>query len=200
MDGGVAPPPKTPGTFWILIITILLGFGGSLTALAIYGHGTYVMGPYVVKVAVEPATRSTTELEVDPLAKGLSPGHTAANTHSGSLKLRATVIGVAAGAVLTDAVNGARDPRTLATTLRDDGKDAARRLAIKIAEATAAGGAIGGALTALFGMKIGRVIQGALAGVLLVALLGVIAWRTYDINEFSRTTFTPTAGLATPSG
>ncbi|MCA1832320.1 MAG: hypothetical protein ABR548_04715 [Actinomycetota bacterium] len=201
MDGGVAPPPKTPGKLGILLITIFLGCAGSMTALAVYGHGTYVIGHYIVKLSVEPAAKSTTELEVDPLASSLSPGRATANTHSGFLKLGATVFGVTSDAVLTDAVAGAADPRTLATKLKDDGEDAGRRLAIKILEATAAGGAIGGALTALFGMRVFRVVQGAVAGVLLVALLGVIAWRTYDVNQFSRTSFAPNPGaISTPSG
>jgi hypothetical protein len=175
----------------MLIATVVLGVAGSLSAIAVAGRGTYRVGPLVVEMRARPALKGTTEIEVRlPPEIGVSLGHTEAQTHSGFLAFRGTVVSVDVnGGVTALRTAVLRDPLKLATTIRDDGRSATRQFILKLGLLTVGGGAAGGLPFALFGMRTRRILQGLLAGTLVVAIMGVIAWQTYDINAFSRTTF-----------
>jgi hypothetical protein len=190
MDGAVAPPPRQVTQWRWLALTILLGFAGALSALIGFGKGTYSMGPIVVELSVRPSTSGTTELAVVPVP-GLKPGHAEANTHSGFLAIRGTVVDVHGTALLPDALRLTKDPRTLASYVKDEAREAGRRFAIKVGLMALAGGAGGGAIVGLIGLRPRRLIEGAIAGVLLVGLLGFIAYQTYNVDAFRNVTFKP---------
>jgi hypothetical protein len=201
MDGAALPPAPVRGHLGALIASAVLGIVGSLAGIAAFGHGTYPIGPLSVELSVKPGGSGTTELAVAPAITGLDPGHTTTNTHSGYLQFRGTVVGITRPSALVDAKRFAADPFTLATFIRDDGQVALKKVGIRAGIAALAGGAAGGGAIALFGMRPKRVLQSAIAGVAIVAILGVVAWRTYNVNSFARSTFTP-AGITTsaPSG
>ncbi len=197
MDAQVLPPPKEVGRWSFIIATIVLGCAGSLAGLAVAAQGTYVMGPFIVDLKVTPATGSTTQLSIAPSATGLNPGYAEADTHAGFLTIDAKVVGVASVTQRPLALQRVTRPRLLADSLKDEGKAAMRSFGIRAALGVVAGGAIGGGFMALFGFRPRRIVQGLLAGVILVGALALVAWQTYDVNEFNRTTFKPgTVALA----
>lgn len=191
MDAQVLPPPREVGRWGFLLMTILLGFGGSLIGLAAFAEETYQMGPFIVQLSAKPASSGSTELAIAPHITGLKPGYAKADTHAGFLAFRATVVDLRRPPRLDLAAPRAETPKLLFDSLKDEGRAAGRALAIRAGIATIAGGAAGGALMALFGIRPRRIFEGALAGTLLVALLAVVAWQTYDFNKFTGTTFKP---------
>lgn len=195
MDGAVAPPARQVTQWRWLALTIVLGIGGSLAALIGFGKGTYSMGPIVVELRAFPAASGVTELGVAPLP-GLKTGHVEAGTHSGFLGFGATVVDVHGEVNIPAAVKATADPPTLATYIQDNGKEAGKRFALKVGLMALAGGAGGGAIVGLIGLRPRRLFEGALAGVLVVALLGFIAYQTYDIQKFRGSTFKPGVSAA----
>jgi hypothetical protein len=200
MDGAALPPPRQVGRLAYLLAALVLGAAGSMVALATFATGTYRVGPLVVELAVRPSTTGTTELGITAPVPAFPKGVARRETHEGFLAGRATVVGVAlSGADEARALPLVATPRDLARTLREDGKDALRRFAIKVGLLTLAGGAAGGLVVALAGLKLRRVLQGALAGLVLVGALGVWAWRTYDVERFSGAAFRVEAAASAPA-
>lgn len=203
MDGAALPPPhEVPQWRW-LIAAILLGWAGSLVAVAAFASGTYRVGPLLVEMSVRPASSGTTELAVRAIpldSTGLRPGAIEVDTHEGFLAFRGTVTDIAGEAFLVEAAKVTSNPKALATSIRDDGESAMQRFGLKVGLVTLAGGAGGGAAIALVGMRVRRVIQGAIAGVVLIGVLGLVAWQTYDINKFPETPFSPNVTQTLPGG
>jgi len=193
MEGSALAPPRQVTRQGYLVVTILLGIGGSLVALAAFGHGTYRVGPLLMEMSVKPATSGTTELGVEFAQLGLKGGTAKTETHSGFLALRGSVVGIIGDASALEAVQVTRDPLTLAKAIRDQGKTAFRKFAIRLGLVTLGGGAAGGAAIALIGLKTRRMFQGMLAGVLVVGILGLLAWQTYDIDKFQKVGFSTAA-------
>ena len=199
MEGSAVAPPRQIKSQSYLVVTILLGIAGSVVAVAAFGKGSYRVGPMLVEMAARPSTSGMTELAVEPFAgaTGLKVGRAEAQTHTGFIALRGTVVGVvgAEDASLPAAILASKDPLTLATTIRDQGKEAMRKFGLRIGLLVLAGGGAGGFVIALVGLKTRRIFQGALAGVVVTGVLGLLAWQTYDIEKFSQVTFRP-AGQA----
>jgi hypothetical protein len=193
MDGAALAPAKQVGYWRFLIAAVLLGGGGSLVAISAFGQGTYVVGPLVVNLKMRPDTTGVTELAVNPLPGLLNSGVTEAPTHQGFLAFRATVTGIVGDPSLPAVIQALKDPTSLATTIRDQGKDATKKFLLKVSLLTLAGGASGGFAIALIGFKTRRVFQGLIAGAVLVGVLGLIAWQTYDMDEFKKVQFHPAA-------
>lgn len=184
MDGSALAPPKQVTRQGYLIVTILLGIGGAFVALAGFGSGTYRVGPLLVEMSVKPSTSGTTEVDVEFAQLGLKAGTAKAETHTGFLALRGSVVDIIGAASAPEAIQLTRDPLTLAKAIRDQGKTAFRKFAIRLGIVVLAGGAAGGAAIALIGFKTRRLFQGMLAGVLAVGILGALAWQTYDMDKF----------------
>jgi hypothetical protein len=197
MDGGVAPPPKQVTPWRWLAITILLGFAGALSALVGFGKGTYAMGPMDVEVSVRAAFSGKTELAITPIA-GVKAGHAEAPTHAGFLAFRATVVSVHGTRLIPDANRIIANPRSFDSFVKNDNDEAMKKFVLKVGLMSLAGGAGGGAIIGLIGLRPRRLIEGAIAGVLLVAVLGLIAYQTYDVNEFQNVTFKPGVSLSAP--
>jgi hypothetical protein len=189
MEGSAIAPPHQVGQKRFMIAAMLLGAAGSMIAIAAFGEGRYSVGPMVIEMQAKPATSGTTELGVNPVP-GLQSGIAKADTHAGFLAFRGTVVGVIGGeSNISSTLALLKDPESLATTIRDQGKDAFRRFGIRLGWLTLAGGGAGGLAISLIGMKTRRVLQGALGGVILVGALGLVAWQTYDIDKFSQVQF-----------
>ncbi len=188
MEGSAIAPPHQVAQKRFMFAALLLGAAGSMIAIAAFGQGTYTVGQLVVKAEMFPARTGTTELAVEPV-RGLKSGFVEAETHTGFLAFRATIVSFL-GTDPTDAIlTATADPESLHRTIQEQGKDAARRFGLRIGWLTLAGGASGGMVIALFGMKARRVLQGAAAGVALVAILGLVAWQTYDTDAFEKAKF-----------
>jgi 4-hydroxybenzoate polyprenyltransferase len=106
------------------------------------------------------------------------------------------VIGVQGDAFVPLAVKAVTSPKSLADQIKADGKSAGRRFGLRVGLVVLGGGAAGGFAMALVGMRARRIFQGAAAGVIVVAILGVIAWQTYDIDAFSKVQFTSGSAVA----
>jgi len=191
MEGAALAPPKQVTRQGYLIVTIVLGIAGSFVAMAAFGDGTYRVGPMLVHFGMRPATSGTTELTVEPFATGLKAGSVVAQTHSGFLALRSSLVGSIGESNIGDTITNSKDPLTMAEAIRDNGKTAFRKWALRLGLVVLAGGGAGGFAMALVGLKARRIFQGALAGVLTVGLLGLLAWQTYDIKKFSTVQFKP---------
>ncbi len=198
MDGSaIAPPHQVAQVRW-LIASMLLGAAGSLVAIAAFGSAPYRVGPIVMEMKMKPSTSGTTELAVN-VAGQLSPGFTEANTHTGFLTFRGTVISVVGETSRPDALLATKDPYSLATFMKEGGGTAIRKFILRIGLLTLAGGAAGGMAVAAIGMRARRILQGMVAGVVLVGALGAIAYQTYDIEAFRKVQFR-TAGSVVPGG
>jgi hypothetical protein len=193
MEGSAIAPPRQFQRQGYFIITILLGIVGSFVAMAAFGKGTYRVGPYLVEMSVKGSTKGTTQLGVEFAQLGLKAGSIKKETHTGFLGLRGAVTGIVGSSLSAEQIAAAKDPFTLATTIRDEGKAAMRKFALRLGLVVLGGGAAGGAAIALVGLKTRRLFQGAIAGIMVVGILGVLAWQTYDIDKLQGTTFTPPA-------
>jgi hypothetical protein len=192
MEGSALAPPHQVAQKRFMIAAMLLGAAGSLIGLAGFSSHDYRVGALVMKMEVRPETSGTTELAVEPV-RTLQTGFAEAETHMGFLAVRGTVIGIIGEASLLDAVEITKDPLALAEYVKEQGKDAARRFLLRTGLITIGGGGAGGLVIALFGMKARRILQGAAAGLIVVGVLGLVAWQTYDIEKFEQTQFRPGA-------
>jgi hypothetical protein len=198
MEGSaIAPPHQVAQVRW-LIAAMLLGAAGSLVAISAFGSAPYRVGPIVMEMKMRPSTSGTTELAVN-VAGQLTPGFTEANTHTGFLTFRGTVISVVGETSRPDALLTTKDPYSLATFMKEEGGTAIRKFILRIGLLTLAGGAAGGMAVAAIGMRARRILQGMVAGVVLVGALGAIAYQTYDIEAFKKVQFR-TAGSVVPGG
>lgn len=198
MEGSAIAPPRQVQRQGYLILTILLGIAGSLIAMAAFAKGTYRVGPLIVEMSAFPSGSGTTELGVEPIPNAplLRPGHAKAETHTGFLGFKGTVIGIPGDPFVPEAAKAIVNPKALADRIKEDGKSAGRKFGLRVGLVVLAGGAAGGFVVALLGMRMRRIFQGAIAGVLVVAILGILAWQTYDIDEFSKVRFTSGTAVA----
>ena len=201
MEGSAIAPPRQVQRQGYLVLTIILGIAGSFIAMAAFAKGTYRVGPLLVDMKVFPATKGTTELGVEPItgAPLIKPGHAKADTHTGFLGFEGTVIGVYGEGFIDLASTAVANPKALADEIKAEGKNAGRKFGLRVGLVVLGGGAAGGFAVALLGMRMRRVFQGAAAGVLVVAILGVLAWQTYDIDKFSQEQFTSGNAVAVVS-
>lgn len=189
MEGSAIAPPRQVAQKSYLIVTALLGIAGAFIAMTAFSAHTYRVGPLLMEMKVTPATEGTTELGIQFAQSGLKAGTVKVRTHTGFLALKGTVVGVIGTTSVVDAVTGTKDPATLAKLVQTEGKDATRKFLLRLGLIVLAGGGSGGAAIALVGLRPRRVLQGALAGVLVVGVLGLLAWQTYDIDKFNGVTF-----------
>jgi hypothetical protein len=198
MEGSAIAPPRQVARQGYLIVTVLLGIAGSLIAMAAFGAHEYRVGPFLVDMSVKPATEGTTTLGIEFAQAGLKAGTAEAKTHSGFLEIKGTVTGIIGTALTPEAIASTKDPATLAKFIQTEGKTAMRKYLLRLGLIVLGGGAAGGAVIALIGLKTRRIFQGAIAGVLVVAILGLIAWQTYDMDKFNGLNFqTPTVASST---
>ena len=198
MEGSaIAPPPQVQRQGY-LILTMVMGIAGSFISMAAFAHGSYRVGPLIVEMKVKPATKGTTELAVSPISSAplIHPGHAIADTHTGFLGFEGTVTGVYVADPALLAVKELADPKALADEIKKDGRSAAKKFGLRVGLVVLGGGAAGGFAVALIGMRTRRIFQGAIAGVIVVAILGVLAWQTYDIDKFKTVHFTSGSAIA----
>ena len=184
MDAPSAPlryrPKRSP--IWILI-TIVAGVAGATGAVAVGGHGTYNIDPFRAELRAWPAVSGKTELAVRaPLIKA----HAEASTHTAPIDFRVTIIGVSSSAAASD-LQALRDPHTLATLIAQHDSAAVRAFAIKVG-LLALGGGLAGGLLVFFG-RWRRILGGALAGLLAIAIVGGVVKATYNTDKFANTRF-----------
>ncbi len=194
MDGSALPPPRQTAPWRWIIGAFVLGGAGALGALASFGSAAYPVGPLVVELNVKPSAGGTTEISVEPIAgTPIKAGYFEADTHAGFLTLGAKVVDVRGRAFIDLAAQRVRTPKLVLDSIKEDGKNAMKRFAIRTGLVALAGGAAGGAFIGLLTQRFRRVIQGAVGGLILVGLLGVITWQTYDESKFTRATFKSSA-------
>jgi hypothetical protein len=191
MEGSAIAPPRQVARQGYLIVTVLLGIAGSAIAMVAFGAHAYRVGPLLVEMNVKPSTEGTTTLGVEVAEIGLKAGTVKTKTHSGFLALEGRVTGIVGTTVSTQAIAATKDPATLATFIQTEGKTAMRKYLLRLGLIVLGGGAAGGAAIAIVGLKARRIFQGALAGVLVVGILGVLAWQSYDISKFNGLKFGP---------
>jgi len=174
---------RKPGAWWILV-TLVAGIGGAAGAVAAGGHGVYTIAPFRAELRAWPAISGKTELAVRAPVVGRA--HAEATTHTAPISFRVTLIGVSRSAAATD-LAALRDPRSLATLLGRQDSAAVRAFAIKLG-LLALGGGFGGGLIVSFG-RWRRMLGGALAGLLAIAIVGVAVKATYNTDAFANTRF-----------
>jgi hypothetical protein len=201
MEGSAIAPPRQVQRQGYLVLTIILGIAGSFIGMAAFAKGTYRVGPLLVDMKVFPSSSGTSELGVEPIrgAPLIKPGHAKADTHTGFIAFEGTVTGVYGDALIPLAAKAVANPKALADEIKAEGKTAGRKFGLRVGLVVLGGGAAGGFAVALLGMRMRRVFQGAAAGVIVVAILGVLAWQTYDIDKFSEVQFTSGSAVAVVS-
>lgn len=177
--------PGKPSAVWILVV-LVAGALGSLAAIAAAGKGTYDVGAFKVELRATPALLGKTEIACRHSACPVQ-GHAEAGTHRAPIVLRMTIVGVNEDQVVPSDLARLRSPKGLADFYGDEAKDAAISFGIKLALLAAAGGAAGGAAIS-FG-RLRRIPGGLIAGVLTVAVIGLLLQQTYDRTEFAKTRF-----------
>jgi hypothetical protein len=197
--GEALAPAHEVASYRYMVAALIFGAAGAMIALAAFSAHDYRVGAFVMEMKVFPSTSGMTELSVEPVRPVIPTGYAEANTHLGFLSARATLNGLVGSEAFVDEVAAivTGGPKSLAESIRDEGKDAFRRFGLRVGWLTLAGGGAGGMAIALFGMKARRIFQGALGGVLLVGILGIVAWQTYDIDKFDQVQFRR-AGQAAP--
>jgi peptidoglycan/LPS O-acetylase OafA/YrhL len=174
-----------PPRYWFFVV-LVAGAAGAMIAIAAGGKGTYDVAPYRLELRAMPAALGATELAVRSFGRQV-PVHATAGTHKAPMKFRVTILGTSSAATPDD-LAALRSPRAMASFYGDNAKSATRAFALKLLALALAGGtAAGGALS--FGRRWRRIAGGALAGVLTFAVVGLLVYKTYDANEFSKTRF-----------
>lgn len=174
---------RKPGAWWILV-TLIAGIGGAAGAVAIGGHGVYTIAPFRAELRARPALSGTSEIAVR--APVIGRARAQASTHQAPIAFRVTIIGVSRSAAASD-LAALRDPNRLATLIGQQDSAAVRAFAIKVG-LLAAGGGFGGGLIVSFG-RWRRMLGGALAGLLAIAIVGVAVAATYNTDAFKKTHF-----------
>lgn len=175
-----------PAAWWVLA-TIVAGSAGAFTAIAAAGSGTYDVAPFELELRAVPAPLGETVLAKQ--AAGLEAGRAEAGTHQAPIVYRATITNITlAGLAPTDRELLAT-PEGMATLLGERARDAIRAFGIKLALLSLGGGAAAGLGVSLVGMQWRRIAGGAIAGVLTLAVVGVLTQQTYDKSEFRKTSF-----------
>ena len=183
------PTPKTfsyrprRSPIWVLI-TIIAGVAGAAGAVAVGAHGTYDIPPFRAELRTWPSVSGKTELAVR--APVIGRAHVEARTHDGPITFRVTIVGISSKATVAD-LQALRDPHDLATLLGRQDSAAIRAFAIKVG-LLALGGGLAGGLLVFFG-RWRRFLGGALAGLLVIAIVGAVVEATYDTEQFRNTHF-----------
>lgn len=190
----LAPFKAKPKKWWVLI-TLIAGAVGALSAIAAGGKGTYDIAPFTVELRAKPAALGKTELAVKQLG-ALIPGHAEAGTHKAPIVFRATITGLSPVAAPTD-FKAVDTPDGFVSFLAEDGKKAATSFAIKLALLALSGGAAAGVAISFGRWR--RIVGAALAGLLTFAVIGLMVQRTYNKAEFLKTRYVLDARDEAPS-
>lgn len=181
---------------WWIAVTLVAGAIGALGAVSSFGGGTYTITPLRVELSAKAALQGSTQLSVRPLP-GIQPAHAEAGTHQSPMTVRMTVVGVDAKALVKHPTLFA-NPFNLASYIREEGKDAFKDFATRLIMLAISGGAAGGLVVSFGRWK--RIAGGALAGVLVLGIIGGLLYATYDVGEFRNTKFVLDRGGVAPSG
>lgn len=176
VSGGRAK--RKPKRSWIAI-TAIAGALGAMGSIAGAGRATYDVTPFTIELRARPALSGQTELAIR--LASLNPGSAVAGTHAGPIAFGAAITGVSGDVVPSD-LRALATPRSAAGFIGEEGKTAIRSFALLCALLALAGGAAGG--TAVSFGRWQRVIGGAVAGLLTFAIIGLVAQRTYQADEF----------------
>jgi hypothetical protein len=186
VDAPSTPPiryrPK-PSPIWALI-TIVAGVAGAVGAITVAAHGTYDMPPFRAELRAWPSFSGKTEIAVR--APVVGKAHAEAPTHQAPISFRVTIVGVSSSAKRADLL-AIRDPHALVTAIGKQDSTAVRSFAIKVGLLALGGGLAGGLLISFGRWK--RIVGGALAGLLVIAIVGVVVKATYNADNFTGTRF-----------
>ena len=174
---------RKPAGWWRLV-TLIAGIGGAAAAVAAGGHGVYDIPPFRAELRAWPAVSGKTEIAVR--APVIGRAHAEATTHTAPIAFRVTITGISGKATAAD-LAALRDPRDLAGLLAKEDSAAVRSLAIKIGLLALGGGFAGGLLVSLGRWP--RMLGGALAGLLAIAIVGAFVKATYSTDAFTKTHF-----------
>ena len=167
-----------------MLVTLIAGIGGAAGAVAIGGHGVYDIPPFRAELRAWPAASGKTEIAVR--APVIGRAHAEANTHTAPIAFRVTITGISGRATASD-LAALRNPRDLATLIGQQDSAAVRSFAIKVG-LLALGGGFAGGLVVSFG-RWRRLLGGALAGLLAIAIVGAFVAATYNTDAFAKTHF-----------
>jgi hypothetical protein len=188
----VRSPARAKPSGWWILITFVAGVAGSMGAVAAAGHGTYDIPPFRAELRAWPALAGKTEIAVRAPVVGRA--HAEAGTHKAPIDLRVTIIGLSTKATASD-LRALQNPRDLASLIGQQDSAAVRSFAIKLGLLAIAGGLVGGLIVSLGRWQ--RMVGGALAGLLAIAVIGVVTKATYNADEFTRTRFVLDRGSLT---
>jgi hypothetical protein len=174
---------RKPAGWWI-IVTLIAGIGGAAGAVAIGGHGVYTISPFRAELRARPSATGKTEIAIR--APLIGRAHAEASTHKAPISFRVTITGISRDAAASD-IAALRDPKTLADVIARQDSAAVRSFAIKVG-LLALGGGFAGGLVVSFG-RWRRMLGGALAGLLAIAIVGVAVKATYNTDQFAQTHF-----------
>jgi hypothetical protein len=174
---------RKPAGWWMLV-TLLAGIGGAAGAVAVGGHGVYDIAPFRAELRAWPAVSGKTEIAVR--APVIGRAHAEASTHTAPIAFRVTITGISGKATASD-LAALTSPRDLATLIKRQDSAAVRSFAIKIG-LLALGGGFAGGLVVSFG-RCRRLLGGALAGLLAIAIVGAFVGATYNTDAFAQTHF-----------
>lgn len=174
---------RKPAGWWMLV-TLIAGIGGAAGAVAVGGHGVYDIPPFRAELRARPAVSGKTEIAVRAPVIGLA--HAEAKTHTAPIAFRVTITGVSGKATASD-LAALRSPRDLATLIGRQDSAAVRSFAIKVGLLALGGGFAGGLVVSMGRWK--RMLGGALAGLLAIAIVGAFIEATYNTDAFAKTHF-----------
>ena len=182
----LATTKKKPPKWWALI-TFAAGAVGALVAIQLGGHGIYKVPPFDIELRARPAFAGKTELAIKPVSNFV-PSHAEAGTHAGPMAFRATILNVQPGTnLISDDLVVDDTPYDLSKKLSQDGKSAVTKFAIKLIFLTLFGSALGGAAISFGRWK--RILGAILAGIVTMAIIGVMIQSTYDSGKFKQTSY-----------
>lgn len=174
---------RKPSKWWILA-TLVAGIGGATGAVAVGGHGVYTIPPFRAELRAWPAFAGKTELAVR--APLIGRAHAEASTHTAPIALRVTITGISGTAAASD-LAALRNPHDLASLIAQQDSAAVRSFAIKVGLLALGGGFAGGLIVSMGRWR--RMLGGALAGLLAIAIVGAFVEATYNTDAFTKTHF-----------
>jgi hypothetical protein len=178
------PAARRKPSGWWVIVTLIAGIAGAAGAVAVGGHGTYDISPFRAELRAWPATSGTTEIDVR--APIIGRAHAEATTHKAPIAFRVTITGLSGTAAASD-LAALRNPRDLAALIGQQDSAAVRSFAIKLGLLALGGGVAGGLVVSLGRWR--RLLGGAIAGLLAIAIVGVAVKATYNTDAFAKTHF-----------
>ena len=191
----LAPSLAKPAKWWFAVV-LLAGALGASVAVGLAGKGTYDIAPFKVELRAFPAPLGKTELAIGAV-QGFVPSHAEAGTHKAPLVFKATIKELTAAPAPDDLKVGT-SPKEFNDFLTENGKHAKLAFGLKLLLLSALGGALGGAAVAMKRWR--RIAGGAVAGVLALAVVGLMVQRTYDSKQFSKTRYVVDAPKTSPTG